>query len=48
VFDGLITVDKLILIAIFLGIGFPVHEAAHAYAAYRLGDSTARASGGSP
>jgi Zn-dependent protease len=42
VFDGLITVDKLILIAIFLGIGFPVHEAAHAYAAYRLGDSTAR------
>jgi Zn-dependent protease len=42
VFDDLITLDKLILIAIFLGVGFPVHEAAHAFAAYRLGDSTAR------
>jgi Zn-dependent protease len=34
--------EKLILIAIFLGIGFPVHEFAHAFAADRLGDSTAR------
>jgi len=42
VFDGLITLDKLILIGIFLGVGFPAHEAAHAFAAYRLGDSTAR------
>jgi Zn-dependent protease len=34
--------ETLLLIAIFLGIGFPVHEAAHAFAADRLGDSTAR------
>ena len=41
-FDISITPDKLILIAIFLLVGFPVHEAAHAFAADRLGDSTAR------
>ncbi len=41
-FNDLITLDKLILIAIFLGVGFPVHEAAHAFAAWRLGDATAR------
>ena len=38
----LISPDQFILIAIFLLIGFPVHEFCHAYAAYRLGDSTAR------
>lgn len=32
----------LILIAIFLLIAFPVHEFAHAYVAYRLGDGTAK------
>jgi Zn-dependent protease len=34
--------DKVILIAIFLLIGFPVHEFAHAFVAYRLGDATAK------
>jgi Zn-dependent protease len=42
VLDDLFRPEKLMLIAIFLGIGFPVHEAAHAFAADRLGDSTAR------
>ena len=30
------------LIAIFLLVGFPVHEFAHAFVAYRLGDGTAK------
>ena len=34
--------QKALLIAIFLGIAFPVHEFAHAYVAYRLGDGTAK------
>ena len=34
--------DKVILIAIFLLVGFPVHEFAHALVAYRLGDATAK------
>jgi Zn-dependent protease len=42
VFNDLITPDKLILIGIFLLVGFPVHEFAHAFVAYRLGDSTAK------
>jgi Zn-dependent protease len=42
VLDISITPEKLILIAIFLLVGFPVHEAAHAFAADRLGDATAR------
>ena len=33
---------KVIVVAIMLLVGFPVHEFAHALAAYRLGDSTAR------
>lgn len=32
----------VIVVAIMLLIGFPVHEFAHALAAYRLGDSTAK------
>jgi Zn-dependent protease len=32
----------IIVIAIMLLVGFPVHEFAHALAAYRLGDSTAK------
>jgi Zn-dependent protease len=36
------TLSKLVAVAIFLVIGFPVHEFAHAYAAARLGDGTAR------
>jgi Zn-dependent protease len=32
----------LIAVGIFLLIGFPVHEFSHAFAAFRLGDSTAR------
>jgi Zn-dependent protease len=35
-------VASIIVIAIMLLIGFPVHEFSHALAAYRLGDSTAR------
>jgi Zn-dependent protease len=34
--------EQLILIAFFLLVGFPIHEFAHAFAAYRLGDGTAR------
>ena len=33
---------SVIVVAIMLLVGFPVHEFAHALAAYRLGDSTAR------
>ena len=36
------TIYALAAVAIFLVIGFPVHEFAHALAAYRLGDSTAK------
>jgi Zn-dependent protease len=32
----------LIAVGIFILVGFPVHEFSHAFAAYRLGDSTAR------
>jgi Zn-dependent protease len=35
-------VPTIIVIAIMLLIGFPVHEFAHALAAYRLGDGTAK------
>lgn len=34
-----------IVVAIFLLVAFPVHEFSHAWAAYRLGDSTARYQG---
>ena len=37
-----IDVASIILIAIFLLVAFPVHEFFHAYAAYRLGDGTAK------
>jgi Zn-dependent protease len=37
-----ITPATVITIAIFLLVGFPVHEFFHALAAYRLGDSTAK------
>ncbi len=37
--------SEVILIAFFLGVGFPVHEFAHAFAAYRLGDATAKLAG---
>ncbi len=36
------TLSALVAVAIFLVIGFPVHECAHAFAAYRLGDGTAK------
>jgi Zn-dependent protease len=42
VLANLFAPDKLILIAIFLLVGFPVHEFAHALVAYRLGDATAK------
>jgi Zn-dependent protease len=35
-------IASVIVVAIMLLVGFPVHEFAHALAAYRLGDSTAR------
>lgn len=35
-------VEAIVLIAFFLLLSFPIHEFAHAYAAYRLGDSTAK------
>lgn len=35
-------VAKVIVLAIILLVCFPVHEASHAYAAYRLGDGTAK------
>ncbi len=34
--------SRIILIAIFLLVAFPVHEFSHAYIAYRLGDGTAK------
>ena len=36
------TIYALAAVAIFLVVGFPVHECAHAYAAWRLGDGTAK------
>ncbi len=38
--DDLIPI--VIVVAIMLLVGFPVHEFAHAFAAYRLGDGTAK------
>lgn len=35
-------IETLALLAFFLLLSFPVHEFAHAFTAYRLGDSTAR------
>jgi len=37
-----ITPELVIAIAVFLLVGFPVHEFSHALVAYRLGDSTAK------
>jgi len=34
--------EKAILIVVMLGVAFPIHEFSHAFAAFRLGDSTAR------
>jgi len=35
------TLSALVAVAVFLVVGFPVHEFSHALAAYRLGDGTA-------
>jgi Zn-dependent protease len=35
-------VQALIAVAVIILVGFPVHEFSHAFAAFRLGDSTAR------
>ncbi len=35
-------INSAILVAIFLLVAFPIHEFAHAYAAYQLGDGTAK------
>ncbi len=37
-----LTPETVLLIVIFLGIGFPIHEFSHAFAAYQLGDGTAK------
>ncbi len=37
-----LTPGAVLLILFFLVIGFPVHEFSHAFAAYRLGDGTAK------
>jgi len=42
VFNAIIDPERVVLIAIFLLIGFPVHEFAHAASAYLLGDATAK------
>ncbi len=39
------TIASVIVVAIMLLVGFPVHEFAHALAAYQLGDSTAKLMG---
>lgn len=36
------TLSALVAVAVFLVVGFPVHEFAHALAAWRLGDGTAK------
>ena len=41
-FQDILTPENIILIAFFLLVGFPVHEFAHAFVAYRLGDGTAK------
>lgn len=41
-FDVQNLLPKLIAIAVLLLVGFPVHEAAHAWVAYRQGDATAK------
>ena len=38
-------VSALVAVGIFLLVGFPVHEFSHAFAAFKLGDSTARYQG---
>jgi len=39
---------NLVMIAIFLGVAFPVHEFAHAFVAYVRGDAAARPHAGTP
>ena len=36
---------RALLVVVMLGIAFPIHEFAHAFAAYRLGDGTAKLMG---
>ncbi len=38
-------ISALVAVGIFLLVGFPVHEFSHAFAAFKLGDSTARYQG---
>jgi Zn-dependent protease len=40
--SGDLLLIKVVVIAVFLLVAFPIHEFSHALAAYRLGDSTAR------
>jgi Zn-dependent protease len=37
-----VMLSRVIVLAVLLLVAFPIHEFAHAFAAYRLGDSTAR------
>jgi len=43
--DPQLLIAKVAVLAFLLIVAFPVHEFAHAFAAYRLGDSTARYQG---
>ena len=40
-----VLVQRLVAVAVIILVAFPVHEFSHAFAAYRLGDSTARYQG---
>ena len=44
-FDPQTLIVKALVILVMLGIAFPIHEFAHALAAYRLGDGTAKLMG---
>jgi Zn-dependent protease len=44
-FDPQTLLIKSVLVVVMLGIAFPIHEFAHALAAFRLGDGTARLMG---
>jgi Zn-dependent protease len=44
-FDPQTLIIKALVVVVMLGIAFPIHEFAHALAAYRLGDGTAKLMG---
>jgi Zn-dependent protease len=44
-FDAQTLLIKAVVVVVMLGLAFPIHEFAHALAAYRLGDGTAKLMG---